>query len=284
MKKKSFSLNLKAIETVYQGCRFRSRLEARWAIFFDTLRILWKYEAEGYDLDGTQYLPDFWLPEYNCFVEIKGQEPTKEEIDKAYKLCLYSGKEVYVFSGDVWPEGPHCYTTNAWLPSVLWKYIDGDLLGGSSTEQVNISRDMLILREKVEYCNITVDLGEDDELHVKPIEYRLELSNYLDVIQEQLHVLEHLKKIYEERKDDVLDVFIPDVGWQYEFFSVNEMGGFKWAECTSCGKMSLLVGHDTSHTSYGDELCPGKFIVNTPRLMLAYKAARSARFEHGEKP
>lgn len=30
---------IKAIETSYAGCRFRSRLEARWAVFFDTLGI-----------------------------------------------------------------------------------------------------------------------------------------------------------------------------------------------------------------------------------------------------
>lgn len=28
---------VKAIDTVYKGYRFRSRLEARWAVFFDAL-------------------------------------------------------------------------------------------------------------------------------------------------------------------------------------------------------------------------------------------------------
>lgn len=51
---------LKAIETHYRGHRFRSRLEARWAVFFDTLDLLWEYELEGFELqDGTRYLPDF---------------------------------------------------------------------------------------------------------------------------------------------------------------------------------------------------------------------------------
>ena len=31
--------NFKAVETVYKVYRFRSRLEARWAIFFDSLGI-----------------------------------------------------------------------------------------------------------------------------------------------------------------------------------------------------------------------------------------------------
>ncbi len=38
---------MKAIETVYRGYRFRSRLEARWAVFFDEAGIDWRYEHEG---------------------------------------------------------------------------------------------------------------------------------------------------------------------------------------------------------------------------------------------
>lgn len=53
---------LKAIETVYNGYRFRSRLEARWAVFFGALRIPYEYEPEGFDLGGLWYLPDFRLP------------------------------------------------------------------------------------------------------------------------------------------------------------------------------------------------------------------------------
>lgn len=52
---------IQAIETRYAGCRFRSRLEARWAVFFDHLRITWEYEPEGYRLPSGPYLPDFKL-------------------------------------------------------------------------------------------------------------------------------------------------------------------------------------------------------------------------------
>ena len=39
---------IKAIETVYNGYRFRSRLEARWAVFFDAMQIRYEYEPEGF--------------------------------------------------------------------------------------------------------------------------------------------------------------------------------------------------------------------------------------------
>src|SRR5947209_10324782 len=90
------------IETSYMGYRFRSRLEARWAVFFDTLNIVYRYEPEGFDLDGKWYLPDFWLPEQDCWIEIKGQDPTPEERKKAIQLALGSGKRVLVLAGDVW--------------------------------------------------------------------------------------------------------------------------------------------------------------------------------------
>jgi hypothetical protein len=53
---------LKAIQTHYRGRRFRSRTEARWAVFFDELKLRWAYEDEGYVLPETGcYLPDFKL-------------------------------------------------------------------------------------------------------------------------------------------------------------------------------------------------------------------------------
>jgi len=89
---------IKAIETMYKGYRFRSRLEARWAVFFDTLGIEWKYEDQGYERDIgiyecvgdpdsptgerhvpniARYLPDFFLPDGRgggVFVEVKGDK------------------------------------------------------------------------------------------------------------------------------------------------------------------------------------------------------------------
>ena len=53
---------LTPIETEYQGVKFRSRLEARWAVFFDRLGVKWLYEPEGFELPSGRYLPDFYLP------------------------------------------------------------------------------------------------------------------------------------------------------------------------------------------------------------------------------
>src|SRR5690349_10918121 len=69
-------MTIKPIETRYAGCRFRSRLEARWAVFFDHLGIKWEYETQGYRIgpDERPYLPDFRLPHDDLWVEVKGSE------------------------------------------------------------------------------------------------------------------------------------------------------------------------------------------------------------------
>lgn len=54
-----------AIPTAYKGVQFRSRLEARWAVFFDALRITWEYEPKQLSLaNGIGYTPDFFLPAF----------------------------------------------------------------------------------------------------------------------------------------------------------------------------------------------------------------------------
>lgn len=68
----SVSNDIKAIETEYDGHRFRSRLEARWAVFFNAVGLTYEYEIEGFEMDGTRYLPDFYIPSLNRWFEIKG--------------------------------------------------------------------------------------------------------------------------------------------------------------------------------------------------------------------
>lgn len=105
---------IKPIETEYAGHRFRSRLEARWAVAFDLLCLQWRYEAEGYDLDGVRYLPDFHLPVVaagvgggGCHVEVKG-ELDHDSLDKLVRLAGTVGPVLLVHdlprSGT---KGPH---------------------------------------------------------------------------------------------------------------------------------------------------------------------------------
>lgn len=82
---------MKPINTQYAGCRFRSRLEARWAVFFDAAGLDWQYEQQGYTLDnGTKYLPDFRLPTLDTYVEVKG-DPAALNVASAYGFANQVG-------------------------------------------------------------------------------------------------------------------------------------------------------------------------------------------------
>jgi hypothetical protein len=93
---------IRAIETNYKGYRFRSRTEARWAVFFDALDIRWEYEKEGYELPSGRYLPDFYLPCYGplgYWIEIKGNPPTTNELELLTELCDVNEEAGYLLCG-----------------------------------------------------------------------------------------------------------------------------------------------------------------------------------------
>jgi hypothetical protein len=62
-----------ALPTKYKNVQFRSRLEARWAAFFDLIK--WRWEYEPFDLRG--WIPDF-LIEKTVLVEVKPIVFTKD--------------------------------------------------------------------------------------------------------------------------------------------------------------------------------------------------------------
>ena len=115
---------IKAIQTEYNGIKFRSRLEARWAVFFDTAKIRYEYEPEGYETeDGTRYLPDFYLPDFDAYVEVKRdtEDGIKEVIGKCDKAIVWGGeiKKIIILS-DV-PQGESVDGGMWHFPCVYWR-------------------------------------------------------------------------------------------------------------------------------------------------------------------
>lgn len=137
---------IKAIQTRYKGYHFRSRLEARWAVFFDTLEIKWEYEPEGYDLsEYGWYLPDFWLPKLEYFIEIKGVASTEEEQKKCQSLSnLY---DVFLFDTGLGVEneiGSYADTltpSGSWFSKGKWKDHDMKFLKCKKCGSIDITFD-----------------------------------------------------------------------------------------------------------------------------------------------
>jgi hypothetical protein len=110
----------RAITTRYKGYNFRSRLEARWAVFFDHLGIRWDYEPEGFELgNGLRYLPDFWLPDWDMWVEVKPGEADDTALEKASRLVSYGEKPVYITYGLPDRAGTLVYPDNNYWPVQL---------------------------------------------------------------------------------------------------------------------------------------------------------------------
>lgn len=84
--------------TLYQGVRFRSRLEARWAVFLDALGAEWIYEPQVSGVSG--YLPDFEIG--NAYLEVKSNVAVLRDEDLGrFALFVYTaGKPLYLCIGE----------------------------------------------------------------------------------------------------------------------------------------------------------------------------------------
>jgi hypothetical protein len=119
------TLDIKPIETLFKGHRFRSRLEARWAVLFGELGIEFWYEPEGFTYNGVSYLPDFYLPQLRLYAEVKPDRLDPAEMAKAEGLCLRTLRSVVLLIGppdftlysiiSVMPGDPYPTTTNTLL-------------------------------------------------------------------------------------------------------------------------------------------------------------------------
>ena len=104
---------MKVLEVEYNNYTFRSRTEAKWAKLLDELSVEYVYEPDTYVLDlmncnkkrrKVRYLPDFYLPQQELYLEIKNngnKKPTSDESLKAYLLSLNTNKNVIIAFGDV---------------------------------------------------------------------------------------------------------------------------------------------------------------------------------------
>lgn len=87
-------------EVEYNGTRFVSPVEARWAVFFHTIGLKYEYKTTECQMDdNSMYTPDFWLPELRFWLEVKLDEPTDEDQEFGQRLADCSGYNVLMAIG-----------------------------------------------------------------------------------------------------------------------------------------------------------------------------------------
>ena len=150
---------IKAIPATYNGVQFRSRTEARWAVFFDALGVRWEYEHEGYQLPSGWYLPDFWLPEVSggMFAEIKPRRaPTERETKAIEELCVATGKMACIFPGT-----PHEWRADSDRGEVPMAYLCVGHADDHAGEAQEDSYDFWISRDEVRFAFVGAKLWRD---------------------------------------------------------------------------------------------------------------------------
>lgn len=287
------------IQTKFDGYHFRSRLEARHAVFFKTLGIPYEYEKEGFSLEGTPYLPDFWLPQQDCFVEIKGEKPTDEEIRKARLLALYAQKCVHIFYGNIeipTLQNPYPIGSYINLPAKLWTYPDiKDRPGAIGAKLIKLPSHILAILQKVHDGGFSLSVlkpdafNETEDLVIKlnhAAPYGIDnIDSLLYKLQSHYTALEEIQEHLEKHEKEIHKTLTPADGWKIEF-APQPSDAFTpdssyWGECEKCGAIDLSEIFDNTH--HCNDGVIGDLVNNTPRLIEAYTAARQARFEQGAR-
>lgn len=110
---------IKAIPTEYNGEKFKSRLEARWAVFFELIGFEVRYEnSEWCNSEGLKYTPDFEIlwgirpnsTNHRPAIEIKPTTPNQSYIDKIMKVRDPLLSDLFICVGD----------PSFWQPTGYW--------------------------------------------------------------------------------------------------------------------------------------------------------------------
>jgi len=133
--------SIKSHPTEFSGVMFRSRLEARWAAFFELVGWSWQYEP--IDLNG--WSPDFRV-EFNCgHSECNGSHSLLVEVKPYYSIEQFTGHHCMLYpygmsDGAVIPADSSAAFGND--PSVVWWEMSHGAGGGVESDLANWIQDV----------------------------------------------------------------------------------------------------------------------------------------------
>ncbi len=242
---------IRAIPTRYAGRLFRSRTEARWAVFFDELGVEWEYEVQGFETSHGRYLPDFYLPQMTLgngpsgtWFEAKNDEytlgETGDEWPKWREVSAGTARSFVVAYGMVRP-----WSNRTWP---RWRtpryYSDGPYI------------------------------SQWEKAHSEMYEMELDVAHTIDVLRFWTD------DVGRNEVDPSYDPYECDIDGDY---------GHMFCICHVCGRVSLERNALGARIDVCDRPV-GKYFYDpyraTPylhnKVVHAYEAALSARFEFGD--
>jgi len=306
-------------------------------VFFDTLGIKWWYEPEGFalrfdyeefaaewdlteeqlaaegipqtfeHLDGTEYsyLPDFYLPELNFWIEIKGPNPTRDEIEKAFILSFMADQaarmrvreaktEAGVLSAfkDLFQQGVYII-----YGDIPWPFPQkGNIFGFSSYHGSKFFAQITRTEKSARADNFFAQIAGAESVAGEPQrEYRSLLMGKLKLCWQECPLC--------------LKIGVGELGAPYCVPCHDEIAQHIWTHLVAeYGIKSvpdgLELAEDLKNPKHPVNRNPRnplnlkamkitKDLMNpeffssghkSPRLQKAYSKARSARFEHGQSP
>lgn len=104
----SYTGTIPAKPTKFNGIQYRSKTEAKWAAFFTYYKMKFWYEPQRFRFKKCCYLPDFYLPELGCWLEVKGAPATPFERLKVQLLAQRTKQNVLLAEGKIKPEIQIC--------------------------------------------------------------------------------------------------------------------------------------------------------------------------------
>ena len=245
---------IKPIETEYNGYLFRSKLEAQWAVVFDSLGIRYEYEPEGFELeDGTRYLPDFYFPDQDTYGEVKPDRPgaLEELFDKSLKFVENGMIERLI----ILPNIPAATKKDPvwWVPLIVKNPFVRFSYKGFPFSNLMVTR--------AAFDKNRIEMGDGPSINqIKTefdfAEFLYSIKNYIDDCH---HHRQSNKWIVKDLRDAFLQV-IPSREMRY-FVQQAESSG-------------MTIDDILEESAWETEVI----------IMRAYKKARQARFDHGQTP
>lgn len=122
---------MKAIPTIYDGQEYRSRLEARWGVFFDKMNFPAYYEPFTIENNGFEYKPDFicfgvFTARLPVIFEIKPKQPNSEYLKYLSKIHDPSKSDILICVGNpnlIQPDG-------FWIRGIRGKVLETRIFNG----------------------------------------------------------------------------------------------------------------------------------------------------------